>query len=402
MTLGTISYMSPEQASGEQLDGRTDIFSLGVVLYECATGRHPFPGKTTAVTLAAILNKPPLAPVSLNPELPLRLQEVITNCLEKDRELRYQSAADLRADLKRVRRDLESGHAAGCDVGEPASTRALSAALSSASRGGASASSVPTPPAATRHRRRSRCRRIRRRRRPSATSKWIAIGAVVVAWPPSRRCTRRARSAGQPIRRSLRRCRTPPFRAGSSWPRPAWPRRNYRAAAAYAAEVLAVDAGQRRSREDSRRGADDARRASTSRSRMRVRSSRTAIVQGAARALETARVLDPTSPSVVELAAQMADLARAARRRDASAPGGSPAGRSAAAGARNVPLPPSPPAAPAAAPRPRPHPRQHRPPPRRHAVRPAPPAARRCPRRRRLPRRLNRARRRRDPSGRHA
>src|SRR4029078_4612400 len=110
VTLGTISYMYPEQASGEQLDGRPDICSLGVVLYECATGRHPFAGQTTAVTLAAILNKPPLPPISLNPELPLRLQELITTALEKDRELRYQSAADLRADLKRVRRDIESGH----------------------------------------------------------------------------------------------------------------------------------------------------------------------------------------------------------------------------------------------------------------------------------------------------
>ena len=110
VTIGTVSYMSPEQAAGEQLDGRTDLFSLGVVLYECATGRHPFPGKTSAVILAAILNRSPVAPITINPELPLRLQEIINNCLEKDRELRYQSAADLRADLKRLRRDIESGH----------------------------------------------------------------------------------------------------------------------------------------------------------------------------------------------------------------------------------------------------------------------------------------------------
>ena len=83
VTLGTISYMSPEQASGEPLDGRSDLFSLGVVLYECSTGRHPFPGKTTAVILASILNRAPVAPVALNPEVPLRLQDVINNCLEK-------------------------------------------------------------------------------------------------------------------------------------------------------------------------------------------------------------------------------------------------------------------------------------------------------------------------------
>ena len=109
MTVGTVAYMSPEQVTGEQLDARTDLFSLGVVLYECATGRHPFPGKTSGAIAAAIINQPPPAPATVNPDLPLRLQEVINNCLEKDRELRYQSAADLRADLRRLRRDLESG-----------------------------------------------------------------------------------------------------------------------------------------------------------------------------------------------------------------------------------------------------------------------------------------------------
>ncbi len=109
LALGTVAYMSPEQASGEPLDNRTDLFSTGVVLYECATGRHPFPGKTAPVVLAAILDSAPIAPIVINPTLPLRLQEVINNCLEKDRELRYQSAGDLRADLKRVRRDIESG-----------------------------------------------------------------------------------------------------------------------------------------------------------------------------------------------------------------------------------------------------------------------------------------------------
>src|SRR5262249_44957896 len=83
VTRGTVAYMSPEQATGDELDGRTDLFSVGVVLYECATGRHPFPGKTPAVILAAILNRVPVAPTALNPELPTRLQEVINNCLEK-------------------------------------------------------------------------------------------------------------------------------------------------------------------------------------------------------------------------------------------------------------------------------------------------------------------------------
>ena len=108
--------MSPEQATGETLDGRTDLFSLGVVLYECATGRHPFTGKTTAVVLSAILNRAPVAPIVLNPELPPHLEDIIQNCLEKDRELRYQSAADLRADLRRLRRDLESGHSRTVEI----------------------------------------------------------------------------------------------------------------------------------------------------------------------------------------------------------------------------------------------------------------------------------------------
>jgi serine/threonine protein kinase len=120
ITLGTVAYMSPEQATGEELDGRTDLFSTGVVLYECATGRHPFPGKTSPVILAAILNRAPVAPSMLNPEIPLHLQEVINNCLEKDRELRYQSAGDLRADLKRVRRDLDSGQSRVIAVVTPA------------------------------------------------------------------------------------------------------------------------------------------------------------------------------------------------------------------------------------------------------------------------------------------
>lgn len=109
MTLGTAFYMSPEQAAGDPCDARSDLFSLGIVLYECATGRRPFVGSTSRAVLSAILHTAPPAPTTLNPELPHRLQEVISNCLEKNPDLRYQNAASLRADLKRVKRDLESG-----------------------------------------------------------------------------------------------------------------------------------------------------------------------------------------------------------------------------------------------------------------------------------------------------
>jgi hypothetical protein len=283
VTQGTVAYMSPEQASGEELDTRTDLFSLGVVLYECATGRLPFTGKTTALILSAVLNRSPAAPSMLNPDVPLRLQEVIKNCLEKDRELRYQSAADLRADLKRVRRDFESGQSASIDAVRPdAEPRPDSAVRTAAPR--------------------------------RALRTWGIAAAVVVSviaagsylyWraspPPVAPAaeTQQAEPAPDPAVTSALTLAAASLDA-----------RNFRAALAYAEQVLARDpenAEAIKIREEARRtlarldaALADARRHLAARD-----------LRSAQRAIDVARSIDAGAPGVSEVVLHLAELTRA-------------------------------------------------------------------------------------------
>src|SRR5262249_41399717 len=142
-TIGTVAYMSPEQVRAKQLDPRSDLFSFGVVLYEMATGQLPFRGESTGVIYTSILERAPVPAARLNPGLPAKLDEIIGKALEKDRTLRYQHASDICADLRRLKRDVDSGHSASYESPIPVATAQTSSASSQRSASASVSAAVP-------------------------------------------------------------------------------------------------------------------------------------------------------------------------------------------------------------------------------------------------------------------
>jgi serine/threonine protein kinase len=314
VTHGTVAYMSPEQATGDSLDGRTDLFSLGVVLYECATGQHPFPGKTSALVLAGILDRTPASPLMWNPDLPVRLTEIISNCLEKDRELRYQSAADVRADLKRLRRDLDSGPSRAV---ERTGTQAT-AIRPDPARSGTKPVAQPIPVESPLPSSASVSTTSASWWRSAAVLAIAGLVVVIALWQQNTPSSPTGAANPAP----------PPPSVATPPPAPATPPAsvitiddrmrlasaslkagNFRAALIGAGEVLAIDpshAGALKIRNDATamQGRFDG---AIAEGRRRLASGD---FSGAARAIENARAIDPTSPTVAELGARLSAALR--------------------------------------------------------------------------------------------
>ncbi len=348
MTLGTASYMSPEQAAGDTLDGRSDLFSLGIVLYECATGRRPFTGNSARAVLSAILHSAPASPGLFNQDLPLRLQEVISDCLEKDPDLRYQNAASLRADLKRVKRDLESGRTASLKpssdpLSSTAATTARATGIVSARDGapataaGDTVANATPPPTAS-------------RRGAPALVAMLSIGAVAALavgyfrWPVPPKAPETAVATPAPDAFAQSR-----FELAER----SLQDKDYRDAERYADDVLAAVPDHARARSVKDQAAAFLRQAENAIDRAR------SLVQagdarGAVRALDEARTIDPVAPGLAEVAQLMAQRfksqAEAAELELQRSRAAAPATRAAAPAAPPAPSPS--PAAPAQTPAP--------------------------------------------------
>jgi serine/threonine protein kinase len=340
ITLGTASYMSPEQSAGDTLDGRSDLFSLGVVLYECATGHRPFEGNSARAVLSAILHKAPMAPAMFNPDLPLRLQQVISDCLEKDPDLRYQNAASLRADLKRVKRDLESGRTASLTtVSDPAATTVSGERLASE----AAVPPPPTPPPSAQAPPSSSPSAATSRSAPRIIAAALLIGLSAAAtigyfrWSANRLPeTTVADSTASAFVQSRFESAQQSLQA-----------RQFRDAQRYSEDVLAAEPTHAEARAIHDQAVASLRQAETAidRARQLIQSGD---VRGAVRALDDARTIDPVAPGLAEISRLIADRfktqAEAAEQELQRSRAAAPAQRPATPPAKAAAAPPPPPA----------------------------------------------------------